>query len=498
MTVLTIESPVTLRISDVDDTSFLKTLLQYRDKKVDFELQKFRHSTWYADKYGRQAYQERLKELQDSRIKSLLFEDDRGYWTYTGLAGSLARNLKAEEPESLVVYPEASVIPWSKKPFDMYPYQREAYEALLKARHAGVEIGTGLGKSLIINYIIKALALKTVVMAPSKSIARQLYEGHDGRGGFKAAFGSKYVGLYGDGRKDTGKLITVAIAASLTRIEPGDSAWKALSGTQVFVADESHLCPAVTLAKVCFGLLAAAPYRFFFSATQMRNDGLDMLLDSITGPVVYRMSVQEGIQKGYLAALDFTMAQVTSDSSFESRDANEMTRKHLYDNPRVNKCVAQLANSFASRNQQVLILIDELDQFNKIYGQLRYEVGFAHGGGSGEREALPEAFRKADNADLVQRFNEGRLPILVGTSAVSIGTDIKANQATIYVKGGKSEIEVMQGAVGRSTRLHPEVGKTRCQVIDFSVVNKEVLRRHADARQKIYETVAPVKEWAIG
>src|SRR5579872_6186503 len=94
-------------------------------------------------------------------------------------------------------------------------------------------------------------------------------------------FGQANVGLYGDGRKDVGKLLTVGIDDSLTRIEPGSSAWEFFRNTKVFAADESHLCPAASLMKVCTGLAALAPYRFFFSGTQMRTDGLDLVLEGI-------------------------------------------------------------------------------------------------------------------------------------------------------------------------------------------------------------------------
>ncbi len=98
----------------------------------------------------------------------------------------------------------------------------------------------------------------------------------------------------------------------------------------------------------------------------------------------------------------------------------------------------------------------------------------------------------------MKQFNEGKIPILVGTSCVSTGTDIKANKATIYIQGGKSEIKVSQGAIGRSTRLHPPVGKTGCTVIDFDVSNQEVLHRHAKARKGIYSQTAPVREIVYG
>jgi len=490
MTELTLETPTRLRIVTDMSHDILKTMLTYRDKKIDFELQKFRHATWYADKFGREAYDEKMAALKASRIKCLLFEDDQGLWTYSGMATALKQQLRCEV-KSLVKLPRFhQVLPWAGVPFPPYPYQQAALEKLMEQPHAAVEMGTGLGKTLIIAYLVKELGLKTVIMAPSVSIARQIYEN------FGKWMGKKYVGLFGDGRKDVDKRIIVGIAASLTKVAPESAPGRALAASECFIADESHLCPASTLAKVCYGLLAPATHRYFFSATQMRNDGLDMLLDSITGPVVYRMTVREGINQGYLAKLGFTMVNLRSDSSFESRDINAMTRKHLYYNPLVNAWAARLANKFASQGKQVLILVDEIEQFTHLLPYLRHDCGFAHGGTN--PDVLPAQYQKSDPGALVDRFNEGKLPILIGTSCVSIGTDIKANQATINLRGGKSEIEVAQGPIGRSTRLHPPVGKTSCEIIDFNVFNVPAMKRHADSRQAIYaSTGAQVKEWNV-
>lgn len=484
---LTAVNPTVLRIEDVEagQLSFLKAQLQYHDKKVDFEISSHKRKVW---QYQPQEYADKMRELQERRVKSLLFKDDDGYWTWTGLAPMLVKNFKAATYMSQVVYPQPQALPWARKPFDPFVYQREAQTALDAARHAGVEMGTGLGKSLIITYVIKSLGLKTVVMAPSKSIAKQLFDG------LKSAFGGRYVGFFGDGRKDLKKLITVAISASLTRIEKDTPAWNAFAKTQVFIADESHMCPAQTLAKVCFGLLADAPYRFFFSATQLRNDGLDLLLDSITGPIVYRMTVKEGIDKGFLAKIFTTVVDVKSDDALDSPDVLKMTRKHLYYNIKVNRIAGQLATKFASSGKRVLILIEELKQFADLLPHIMiHDIGFAHGGDP--HGVVPDPHRQSDPPALVATFNEGKLPILVGTSCVGIGTDIKANSVTIYLRGGKSEIEVMQAAIGRSTRLHPPVGKTSCQIIDFDVVNVESLHRHTKVRKKFYDLVGPVQEW---
>lgn len=339
-------------------------------------------------------------------------------------------------------------------------------------------------------------------MAPSKSIAHQIFDE------LVRAFGARYVGFYGDSKKDFKRLITVGIDDSLTRIEEGSPAWKKLSENKVFIADESHLCPSTTLAKVCYGLAAKASYRFFFSGTQMRNDGLDLVLEGITGPIVMRKNVKELVDSGYLAKPSFKLVKVRTTSSRSTPDINVMTRQHLYYNRIVNQVAADLANRFVEQMRRpTIILVEELEQFGKLLPGLRGRVGFAHGPLTATtKELVPEAFQDPSPAEMVEAFNAGRLDVLVGTSCIATGTDIKVAEAAIYLMGGKSEIKIRQG-VGRGTRggidskvVNPWTGKQKLDFVhvDFDVIDPVLdedeladfsPHRHAVARASVYRDI---------
>jgi hypothetical protein len=135
------------------------------------------------------------------------------------------------------------------------------------------------------------------------------------------------------------------------------------------------------LTRVCLDLLKDAPYRFFFSGTQTRTDGAELLLKGIIGPIVFQMSVRDGVDQGYLAKPIFKFYRVTSDSPCLDGDPNKMTREHLFYNPKVNALAGQIANGvIKGLDHSVLILIDEMEQFSKLLPYFRHEVGFAHGG----------------------------------------------------------------------------------------------------------------------
>jgi superfamily II DNA or RNA helicase len=270
------------------------------------------------------------------------------------------------------------------------------------------------------------------------------------------------------------------------------------------VADESHLVPANTLQRVCSQLMALAPYRFFVSATQLRTDGLDLVLEGITGPIVYRKPLRELVDAGYLARPAFKMVRVKTQATLNVPDANRMTQEHLYYSPVVNRVAGDLVNQFVEvMRRPVLVLVDELEQFRHLAPHIRYEARFAHGPLTAETKKLvPEAHHDCDVTKLVEDFNAGEYPVLVGTSCVATGTDLKAPEAVIYLMGGVSEIKVAQ-AVGRGTRggangtpvLNPWTGEQKrdCVFVDFQVeddvedLDGFAPYRHAQLRAATYE-----------
>lgn len=489
------------------ELALVKATLTYKSKSAEFAYKKFRKARWYAAQYGDVAFQDRCNELRAAINQCLVFESEDGsVKTYAGLVEDIQNCLKVKgvtvEVKPLSASedpPEFRPIPWKKQPPKGRPYQTVAVDKLSEVPLSAIEYGTGTGKSWIIANLCRNVGRKTIVMVPSKSIGGQMYDT------LRTLLGDSKVGYFGDGKKSYDKLITVGIAASLTKLEPGDVAYEELSQADVFITDESHFLAADTFEKVSLGVASNAYYRWSLSGTQTRGDGAELLLKGLTGPLVARMTVKEGVDGGYLAKPVFTMYKVPSSSSFWSEDANEMTRVHFYQNQALIRAAGTLANTLATGlNQQVVILIDEMDQFTRLLPFLPYEqVRFAHGGLTKDNKGrVPEAFHKSDPKALVKAFNNKEFRVLVGTSCIATGTDILPVDTIVYLVGGKSVIGVSQ-AVGRGTRLTE--GKSQCNFVDFmplvyapsNAVDDSsedmrywsVLRHHSMARLRIYDSI---------
>lgn len=467
-----ITTPTTLLLPSAEDR--VRSFLTYNDRSVQYQMHKLRQNIRWrgSDPEG---FQARMDALKAQEKKTLIFQTEDGApYTYSGLAQELGQ-MFGWKLQNNIEYPASRALPWSKPPaFELRPYQVSAVQALVNARHGAVELPTGAGKSAVIEQLIKHHGLKTIVITPSKSITAQLYAGLVER------FGTRYVGMYGGGKKKANKLITVCTAQGLARLDPKEEAYQELQSADVLIFDESHTCPAETFEKVCLGLGGYAPFRYFLSATQVRADGSEVVLKGITGPIVYRKSFVELANDGYLARPIFRVFKVPTTGSPNGGDVNRETRNQLFNNPHVNALAADIAlKAVTIANRQTLILIDEYSQHDMLKNYLQHAYTFISGESSQEeREAA------------IRDFNDGKIKILIGTSAISVGVDLRPVGCLIYLQGGTSEVQVKQ-ALGRGTRVVP--GKTDVWVVDFIVKGSRSMERHANARIAIYEGMGSVQ-----
>jgi superfamily II DNA or RNA helicase len=472
---LILETPTTLRIhfSSPEEEEKVRSALEYRDKDVERQIANLKKNWYLSQRYGQEWVNQKLADLKKESVKSLLFSDDSGHFTMAGMKKRLAGLFPGTTFENRVEYPEFKLIPWAKVPKDeMRYYQTAAVARMLESPHSHISVATGGGKSAIILNLIKKTGLRSVVVAPSKSIAMQLYKD------FVDHLGKKYVGFYGAGKKQYDKQIVIGIAQSFTRIEPESDDFIAFQDTQVLIYDESQTSPAVTFEKVCNCVFKNAQYRWFTSATQERNDGRDLILEGIIGPEVYRKDIKDLQEEGFLAKLSTLIFDVESQSSKTYDNVVKMNQEHLYRNQHIAQTVANLVNQAVENNMPTLVLVDEHSQEEMLKNYLKVEYAYARAG--------------SDVSGIVKNFNEGKLMCVVGTSAVSTGTNFLPLKLTICWQGNRAGTKVKQGAIGRSTRIHKETGKTEAKIVDFRITNVPMLYRHANDRIKHYQAVGPV------
>lgn len=471
-------------------------LLSYVNRSAAYQLGRHKHMPPWRKKQLGEEYSAEERRLKERAFGNLLFDGQQGFWTYSGLAGYLGKALGVEISYELA-RERIRPLPWRREPPPLRAYQQEALKRVLDAPPpASVSVGTGLGKSLLAVHFVREVGGKSLVVAPTANIADQLLRA------FQEAFGDKEVGPYFDGDKMPRKRVVVGTFQSLARVSEHSEHWQLLAGRDSMVVDESHMTPAETLRKVCMGLAAETPWRLFQSGTQTRGDGQELVLRGVIGDPVYSMTVREGVEQGFLAQPNFHMLRVRSGREAVRGDSLDQERHHLYRNPDILGQVAALADGFAADGWRVLTLVREVetaallaphlttswelargseDRVCKLCrGDKRKRVGCEGCSGTGAIRVLPEK-PMTDPTLLVERFNRGDLPHLVGTSCIGVGTDIRppGPMAIFWLGGGKSEVEFPQ-AVGRGTRRQ---GKDEFWFWDVDVANVADLHERADARR---------------
>ena len=484
---IVINSPTKAYINNAtpEELNVLKKQLSYKNSSVQYLISKHRKNRWWRNR-DEDGWEFRLQELTDQLHSCLLNNDGNSYWVRPGFIPYIKR--LEFSVENNIKYPKLQSLSWKSNPeFDPYKYQSEAVEKLLKSKHGSISLPTGCGKSFILLMLAKEMGLKIVIVTPGKSIFNELLVE------FQKRLGNSVVGGYGDGKKDIKKPITIAIGKSLTMLKEGSEAHKFFQKKEVMMVDESHTFAASQLEDVCHGVLEHVPYRFFVSATQTRGDGTEKMLHSIIGETVMEMSLEDAINQKYLCPLKFSIVEVISPSTLVKKDPLECKRTHFLYNKEIAKLYANIANaSWTHKKESTLILVEELRQIKMIIDLLKVPYAYVHSGS--KKDAEEWGLETVKLQDQVDRFNNGEAIVLIGTRAISTGTNMYPTHNTCNWVGGSSEIYTKQGTMGRSTRkleiskyknFHKE--KLFTNIYDVRVKGQPVLEKQLEKRVVFYE-----------
>lgn len=390
--------------------------------------------------------------------------------------GLIHRALKIT-PE-VVVKPLVPAIP--RKPLEDFEsdllytphrHQKTAFEKLTSRGHAMVELPTASGKSLIIAMLAMSMRDEIgVITVPSQYLLHQTKADIE-----KLTKGKLQLGLYGDGECDL-KPITIATMQSLySGIQSRGEIVAWLGECKWWVSDETHGAAADSWQEVSKNL-SKAMIRYGLTATCRREDGAELLLEGVIGPLVYREEASELVKEGILAKPEIEIHHFTPGPV--SGTYPQVYKQAVSENEARNtKILDQVHRAIKDDLAPVLVIVDE-----KRHGKVLEKV-FKDGGLSTESIDGDDAHKKRMSA--VGKLLDGTYPVLVASGIFNTGINIPPIRTVINAAAGKSVTETVQRA-GRGLRQSPETGKTKCRIIDFMDDEPKYLRRHAKMRRRTY------------
>lgn len=360
---------------------------------------------------------------------------------------------------------------------NLYPYQEKAVNSMMDKTIGVIQAPTGSGKTvMIVNYLTRKLQ-PTLILVHTIELANQMKENI-------LKFTNKKeedIGLIGNGIWKV-RGITICILQTMARLS--DNKYRLLNNSfgQV-ICDECHIVPAATFYSVITKL--DAKYKFGFSATPEREDGLTDVIYWTTGPKIHELTLTDVKDKIVIP----TIRKVETDYYFPLWNSDEyafMINDLIEDGNR-NKLILDTIEEY--KNKQMVILTTRIQHVTFLTEQLKkrghtaeYLVSrLPNTDNPGKFKAMP----KKNRAQVIDNLNSGKTKIVCSTfSLFSTGIDIKGLEVLFLAGPTRSEIKLKQ-SIGRIMRKS-SVKKTP-EIVDFRDNLIDLLKRQGYRRNQIYK-----------
>lgn len=225
------------------------------------------------------------------------------------------------------------------------------------------------------------------------------------------------------------------------------------------------------------------------------------LIVGSTGKVLMHIDPSYYIEKGIIARPLVFRIQHNEPLpvGFDESKWNELSKVGLMSTVRTNK-VANITAIFNKYGRKILIFVSErnyayrISEFLYRYGITNFGISFGSGEGytyKGVKDEVIDGeiittieYNPEDSMGVVDKFNDSELNILIATSHLDEGVDVKGLDACILAGGGKKDRRIIQ-RVGRVLRKTKN-GKY-AYIIDFTDSASKVLSRQSNSRLKVYK-----------
>lgn len=373
------------------------------------------------------------------------------------------------------VAPVITEIPFNSPGAERY-YQTEAINRALSCTRGVIKLPTGSGKTYVLSKIIAKTNVNTIVVSFTNTVFHQLHRE------LEAMLGVK-VGKIGDGLCDIQK-INVAMAQSLTRTVKVGRGKKIVTRSELsslfhsvecLITDECHHAPAESVQAIS-NSCQNAYYRFGLSATPMRDDLLDILIESVTGKRLIDVSISELISAGFLAKPTIHCINFKQKKQASNLKWKEFYTETVVTNDKRNQTIAEIARSYIKRGKSVLISVQRKQHGEEILKYLTDLDSVRYVNGDDSTELINDTLKELDSKSLL---------CAIATSVYKEGVDIRNLDCLILANATASLVNTIQivGRVLRKTQT-----KTHVDVFDIMDFGCRWLDKHSITRTNFYNS----------
>jgi superfamily II DNA or RNA helicase len=465
-------------LNDIKITDILDNRLSFYVEGYQY-TRAFKHG-WYDNKAGIFRHWDGKRHLLTNKM---VFP--------TGLLPRIKKFLKSYKIDFKVVDQRNNIVHGKElKIYEYKPryYQKEALEVALKNERGIIRAATGSGKTVLAAMITAKYNVPTMIYVVGKDLLHQFHRE------FEKCLGIK-IGIIGDNNCDIQKINICSIWTAITafnlktKVSLDDEDWtpeiinidskqkklikNAIQNSNLAIYDEAHFLATDTVQSI-FKASKNCRYLFGLSGTDWRDDGTDLLLESICGERIYNLPASKLIEEGYLVTPKIILFKVPKYHTKLSANYSSVYKKYITENDIRNKMIENTARKLISDGRKVLILVRFLPHGDNIAKRL-IDIPLYFVNGSVDSRVREEVKRK---------FELGELKCLIASSVFDIGVDIPSLDALILGCGGKSTVRTLQ-RLGRVIRTFEN--KTDAFVVDF-IDDARYLDEHSSIRIAVYKT----------
>ena len=342
---------------------------------------------------------------------------------------------------------------------ELYPYQQKAVDKLLQYPTGMLEAPTGCGKTCMLLTALARLGTSALIIVHTKELFAQMSERCRTWLGIEP-------GALGAGKWDV-QPISVAMIQTLARRDLSTIA----NTFGAVLIDEAHHSPARSWAALLDQL--PARYRYGFTATAFRKDGLGKLMFRSIGGITAKVSRAEVESAGAIVAPD--IQTVGTNFAYTLQDATgwgEMITALVQDDDR-NRLIAREISSRLRPERRALVLSDRISHVHRLAALLE-ELN---------PTVLTGKLSKSDREAAMGAVRAGARLTIATSSLLGEGVDVPGWDLLVMatpMAGGPRTLQ----AVGRVSRAAP--GKREATVVDFVDRRVPALVQAHRARERLY------------
>ncbi len=346
------------------------------------------------------------------------------------------------------------------------PFQANATNDILKKDFGTLSAPTGSGKTVMALAIIAQRKQPALIVVHTKELLNQWCDRIETFLGIPR----EEIGIIGNGKKNIGERVTVALVQSLYKCTKDIS-----PHIGCLVIDECHRAPSRTFTEAT--TVFDSKFMLGLSATPYRRDKLSRLIFWHLGDIHHQVDKEHLIKNGDILKPEV----ITKETDFTTRldasvDYSKVLSELTKDRQRNELIISDVVREVRRITGICLVLSDRKEHCHSIQAILQ--------GQNITSEILTGDVPTKQRQEITDSLNTGKIKILIATGQlIGEGFDCKKLSSLFLATPIKFSGRLLQ-YVGRI--LRPAPGKHRARIFDYIDVKVPVLKASAQARKKAY------------